>query len=141
MKKHIGIIGGGAAGMMAAVTAARKGTKVTILERNDRIGKKILQTGNGKCNLGNKNLTVECYHGGDAAWIKQALERFGTEDTVCFFQKIGLLIKEKNGYLYPVSEQAAYWMCFATNCRRWELKSSMDVKCRKWNEHYPGNLW
>ena len=63
MKKHIGIIGGGAAGMMAAVTAARKGTKVTILERNDRIGKKILQTGNGKCNLGNKNLTVECYHG------------------------------------------------------------------------------
>ena len=107
MKKHIGIIGGGAAGMMAAVTAARKGTKVTILERNDRIGKKILQTGNGKCNLGNKNLTVECYHGGDAAWIKQALERFGTEDTVCFFQKIGLLIKEKNGYLYPVSEQAA----------------------------------
>ena len=41
MKKHIGIIGGGAAGMMAAVTAARKGTKVTILERNDRIGKKI----------------------------------------------------------------------------------------------------
>lgn len=45
MKKHIGIIGGGAAGMMAAVTAARKGTKVTILERNDRIGKKILQTG------------------------------------------------------------------------------------------------
>ena len=107
MKKHIGIIGGGAAGMMAAVTAARKGTKVTIWERNDRIGKKILQTGNGKCNLGNKNLTVECYHGGDAAWIKQALERFGTEDTVCFFQKIGLLIKEKNGYLYPVSEQAA----------------------------------
>ena len=107
MKKHIGIIGGGAAGMMAAVTAARKGTKVTILERNDRIGKKILQTGNGKCNLGNRNLTVECYHGGDAAWIKQALERFGTEDTVCFFQKIGLLIKEKNGYLYPVSEQAA----------------------------------
>ena len=63
MKKHIGIIGGGAAGMMAAVTAARKGTKVTILERNDRIGKKILQTGNGQCNLGNKNLTVECYHG------------------------------------------------------------------------------
>ena len=107
MKKHIGIIGGGAAGMMAAVTAARKGTKVTILERNDRIGKKILQTGNGKCNLGNRNLTVECYHGGDAAWIKQALERFGTEDTVYFFQKIGLLIKEKNGYLYPVSEQAA----------------------------------
>ena len=103
MKKHIGIIGGGAAGMMAAVTAARKGTKVTILERNDRIGKKILQTGSGKCNLGNRNLTVECYNGGDAAWIKQALGRFGTEDTVCFFQKIGLLIKKKNKKMYPFS--------------------------------------
>ena len=63
MKKHIGIIGGGAAGMMAAVTAARKGTKVTILERNDRIGKKILQTGNGNAiwatEISRWNVTME----------------------------------------------------------------------------------
>lgn len=49
---------------------------------------------------------MECYHGGDAAWIKQALERFGTEDTVCFF-KNRASDQGKNGYLYPVSEQAA----------------------------------
>ena len=106
-KKQIGIIGGGAAGMMAAITAAWEGAEVTVLERNDRVGKKILQTGNGKCNLGNRMLTPDCYHGGDRAWIGQALERFSTEDTIDFFRKIGLLVKEKNGYLYPVSEQAA----------------------------------
>ena len=107
MKKQIGVIGGGAAGMMAAITAAREGAKVTIFERNDRVGKKILQTGNGKCNLGNRALSVECYHGTDLLWIKKALERFDTEDTIRFFQSIGLMVKEKNGYLYPVCEQAA----------------------------------
>ena len=107
MKKQIGVIGGGAAGMMAAITAAKEGAHVTILERNDRVGKKILQTGNGKCNLGNRALSVECYHGGDPEWIAAVMERFGTEDTIRFFQSIGLIVKEKNGYLYPVCEQAA----------------------------------
>lgn len=107
MKRQISVIGGGAAGMMAAITAAKEGAQVTIFERNDRIGKKILQTGNGKCNLGNRALFVECYQGGTPEWIASALERFGTEDTVRFFQSIGLMVKEKNGYLYPVCEQAA----------------------------------
>ena len=73
---QIGVIGGGAAGMMAAITAAKEGAQVTILERNDRVGKKILQTGNGKCNLGNRALSVECYHGGDLEWIRDVLEHF-----------------------------------------------------------------
>lgn len=107
MKKQIGVIGGGAAGMMAAITAAKEGAQVTIFERNDRVGKKILQTGNGKCNLGNRALSVECYHGGDPEWIAPVFEQFGTEDTIRFFQSIGLMVKEKNGYLYPVCEQAA----------------------------------
>ena len=107
MKKQIGVIGGGAAGMMAAITAAREGALVTILERNDRVGKKILQTGNGKCNLGNRALSRECYHSGDPEWTWKALECFHTEDTIGFFQSIGLMVKEKNGYLYPVCEQAA----------------------------------
>ena len=107
MKKQIGVIGGGAAGMMAAITAAKEGAQVTILERNDRVGKKILQTGNGKCNLGNRALSVEYYHGGDLEWIRDVLEHFDTEDTIRFFQSIGLMVKEKNGYLYPVCEQAA----------------------------------
>lgn len=103
----IGIIGGGAAGMMAAITAARKGNQVTILERNDRVGKKILVTGNGKCNLGNYDLRKEMYYGANREWIWDKLERFNTESTVKFFEELGLMIKNKNGYLYPACEQAA----------------------------------
>lgn len=107
MKKKIGVIGGGAAGMAAAITAARQGAEVTVLERNDRVGKKILVTGNGKCNLGNYQLSTEQYYGSNPEWIGQALQRFDTEDTIAFFRSMGLMIKEKNGYLYPASEQAA----------------------------------
>ncbi len=106
-QKNIGIIGGGAAGMMAAITAARKGAAVTVLERNDRVGKKILVTGNGKCNLGNYVLSPEEYYGSSREWIGKALERFDTEATVAFFSSLGLLMKEKNGYIYPACEQAA----------------------------------
>lgn len=107
MGKTVGIVGGGAAGMMAAVTAARQGAAVIILEGNDRVGKKILSTGNGKCNLGNRKLDLEEYYTGQPDRLKECLEQFGTEDTVAFFQGIGLLLKEKNGYLYPACEQAS----------------------------------
>lgn len=107
MKKTVGIVGGGAAGMLAAIAAARQGVSVTILEGNDRVGKKILSTGNGKCNLGNRKLDPEEYYTGQPRLLRECLERFGTEDTVSFFQGIGLLLKEKNGYLYPACEQAS----------------------------------
>lgn len=103
----IGIIGGGAAGMMAAITAAGQGAEVTVLERGERVGKKILMTGNGKCNLGNIFLDLDKYYGSDKEWIGEALQRFGTEETLQFFHSLGLLIKNKNGYLYPACEQAA----------------------------------
>lgn len=107
MRKTVGVIGGGAAGMMAAITAARQGASVTILEGNERVGKKILSTGNGKCNLGNRKLDPEEYYTERPDLLKECLERFGTEDTIAFFQGIGLLLKEKNGYLYPACEQAS----------------------------------
>ncbi len=103
----IGIIGGGAAGMMAAITAAGQGGAVTILERGERVGKKILMTGNGKCNLGNLNLSLDMYYGNNPKWIEESLKCFGTEDTIQFFHSLGLLTKSKNGYLYPVAEQAS----------------------------------
>lgn len=105
--RTVGIIGGGAAGMMAAIAAAGQGARVTILEANDRLGKKILATGNGKCNLGNEKLDLEEYYTHEPAFLESCLKRFGTEDTVDFFRKLGLLLKSKNGYLYPVSEQAS----------------------------------
>lgn len=107
MRKTVGIVGGGAAGMMAAITAAGQGVFVTILEGNDRVGKKLLSTGNGKCNLGNRKLDVEEYYTSQPGRLGECLERFGTEDTVSFFQGLGLLLKEKNGYLYPACEQAS----------------------------------
>ena len=107
MSVTVGIIGGGAAGMMAAITAARQGATVTLLEGNDRLGKKILSTGNGKCNLGNEKLDLEEYYSENPAFLENCLRRFGTRETMDFFRGIGLMIKSKNGYLYPVSEQAA----------------------------------
>ena len=106
-RRTIGIVGGGAAGMMAAITAARQGAEVTVFERNERIGKKILMTGNGKCNLGNYGISMDAYYGNNKEWIERALERFQTADTVDFFRGLGLLLKSKNGYLYPACEQAA----------------------------------
>ena len=107
MGNTVGIVGGGAAGMMAAITAARHGAKVTLLEGNDRLGKKILSTGNGKCNLGNENLGAQDYHTGRPDMLAEFLRRFGTDDAVSFFQGIGLKIKSSNRYLYPACEQPA----------------------------------
>lgn len=103
----VAVVGGGAAGMTAAITAARAGAKAVLLERNDRLGRKLLMTGNGKCNLGNRDLKQSDYYSDDMAVAASVLDRFGTEETIAFFASLGLLVREKRGYLYPVSEQAA----------------------------------
>lgn len=103
----IGIIGGGAAGMTAAVAAARAGADVVILEKNDRIGKKILVTGNGKCNLSNLSFSASCYHSKETEKAWRIASRFTPQDTIRFFEEMGLCIKDKNGYLYPACEQAS----------------------------------
>lgn len=104
--KKIAVIGGGASGMMAAITAAGLGAKVTVYEKNDRVGKKILVTGNGKCNFSNRVFDENCYYG-DRKRLKGFFDRFSPEDTVKFFMDKGMLVKEKRGYLYPWSEQAS----------------------------------
>lgn len=103
----IGVIGGGASGMAAAITASRYGADVTILEQNERVGKKILATGNGKCNFSNLHLSDTCYHSGDPDRIGAILRQFGTEDTLEFFHGLGLMTRERNGGLYPACEQAS----------------------------------
>lgn len=118
-KIRIGIIGGGAAGMMAAITAARQGAEVTVLEANSRLGKKLLSTGNGKCNLGNLRLDVSDYYSREPERLETFLKQFGTYDTISFFQGLGVILKEKNGYLYPASEQAAV----VQDALRYELKA------------------
>lgn len=101
------VIGGGAAGLMAAITAARCGAKTLIIEHMDRVGKKILSTGNGKCNYTNALQGVSYYRGENPAFVLSVFEQFGHEETVRFFQELGIYPKVRKGYCYPSSEQAS----------------------------------
>lgn len=103
----IAVIGGGASGIMAALQASNKNTKVTLFERKDRIGKKILATGNGRCNFTNQNMSADMYYCKDSDFVSDSLSKFGNEDLINYFSSLGLLIKEKNGYIYPLSENAS----------------------------------
>ena len=105
--RHVAVIGGGAAGMMAAITAAREGVKVTILEHKDRIGKKILSTGNGRCNFTNTYQTPACYRSDNRDFAWNIIQKFNVEKTISFFKELGIYPKDRNGYLYPYSDQAA----------------------------------
>lgn len=107
MKKHIVVIGGGASGLVAAITAAREGAQVTIIEQKDRLGKKILSTGNGRCNLTNEKMDISCFHGDDTSIISEVLASFGYKDTISFFEELGVLLKNRQGYFYPISDQAS----------------------------------
>lgn len=107
MGRKVAVVGGGAAGMMAAVQAAYAGARVTVYERNDRVGKKILSTGNGKCNFSNEDMRAACYYGSGAGYVDGFYKRFGVAETKAFFRELGMRIKDRNGYLYPASEQAA----------------------------------
>ncbi|MBQ2902179.1 MAG: NAD(P)/FAD-dependent oxidoreductase [Agathobacter sp.] len=100
------VIGAGASGMMAAITAARANKKVCIIEKLDKAGKKLLATGNGKCNYTNAVMHTDCFHG-EKDFISFVLKQFSTEDCLDFFHSIGIYPKNKNGYYYPNSEQAA----------------------------------
>lgn len=106
MRKII-IIGGGASGIMAAISAARHGAEVTILEHKDRIGKKILSTGNGRCNFTNLSQQPQNYCCDESEFPWQVISRFPAEDTIAFFQELGIYAKDRGGYLYPFSDQAS----------------------------------
>lgn len=107
IQTDIVIIGAGAAGMMAALSAVSQGKCVVLVEHTDRVGHKILSTGNGKCNLGHIGLSSEDFFGTGKGMVDGALERFGTEDTILFFRNLGVYIRNKDEYLYPYSEMAS----------------------------------
>lgn len=103
----VAVIGGGASGLMAAVTAAQEGAEVLILEHKDRVGKKILSTGNGRCNFTNLAQEPICYHSEDLMFPWQIIQKFNAQQTIAFFLKLGIYSKNRNGYLYPQSDQAS----------------------------------
>ena len=106
MTKRLIVVGGGAAGMMAAVAAAENHADVTVLEKKEQPGKKLLKTGNGKCNYSNFYLTERNYHGHDVDFIARTVRRFHTEDLVRFFESAGMLSFARETCLYPSSERA-----------------------------------
>lgn len=126
MKKTIGIVGGGAAGMTAAILAARNGAQVTLLEGNDRVGKKLLSTGNGKCNLSNEKLGLKMYHTCSPRQLEGWLKQFTTEDITEFFRNLGVLIKPVGDGLYPVSGQASTVL----DALRFELEREQRIQVR-----------
>lgn len=106
-KFDIIIAGGGASGLMAGIAASENGADVLIIEHMDRVGKKILSTGNGKCNFTNLDQDDKNYRGEHPEFAKKVMEGFGLKDTLTFFRRLGIQEKSRSGYLYPNSEQAA----------------------------------
>ncbi len=103
---NVCVIGGGAAGMLAALTAAENGHRVLLLERQSRVGRKLLATGNGRCNLSNYHVSPAHYHGG-AGFCDFALSQFDVGETLQYFASLGLLtVSEASGRIYPMSNMA-----------------------------------
>jgi len=102
------IIGAGAAGLCAAIVSARAGQKVVLLEQNNKIGKKILVSGNGKCNIDNKYINLNRFHSQNPPFIKEVLEGYDFEIVEKFFTSLGLeLVEGKEGKMFPMSLQAS----------------------------------
>ncbi|MEA2111276.1 MAG: NAD(P)/FAD-dependent oxidoreductase [Campylobacterota bacterium] len=105
--KKIAIIGAGAAGLMASIVASKKGLKVHLFEHSDRVGKKILASGNGRCNISNKNLHVNDFAGEDPSFVNNSLKNFDFKMFEKFFFTLGLLLDIKDdGRAYPRSNES-----------------------------------
>jgi predicted Rossmann fold flavoprotein len=102
------VVGAGAAGLISSIVAARAGEKVMLLEQNTKIGKKILVSGNGKCNIGNRHIHTSRFHGQNLNFIENVLQGHGFEAVETFFTSIGLeLIEGKEGKMFPMSLQSS----------------------------------
>jgi predicted Rossmann fold flavoprotein len=106
----VGIVGAGPAGLMASITAAQAGARVVLFEKNTLPGRKLLLTGNGRCNLTNR-LSIREYpdrYFGNGKFLIKALHSFGPEDTEHFFESLGVRLKEEaGGRVFPASNRAA----------------------------------
>ena len=130
--RTVAVIGGGASGMMAAVTAASEGARVILLEHKDRIGKKILSTGNGRCNFTNIHQEPICYHSEDPMFPWEVVERFNAQAVISSFLQLGVYSKNRNGYIYPNSDQASAVLdAFRMELDRLKVEIRTGVECRE----------
>lgn len=108
MRHDLIIIGGGASGIIAAITAKNFGADVAIIEGNNRIGKKLLTTGNGRCNISNKNIASNRFHSENSNFFEPVLKSFSLSNTIEFFNSLGLpIITLEEGKMYPMSLQSS----------------------------------
>ena len=104
----LAVIGAGPAGLMAAIVAARRGLSVILFEKNEFVGRKILATGNGRCNLTNINISSGRYHGASSEFVGSILKKFDQLQTINFFESLGVVLKEEDqGRIFPRSNQAS----------------------------------
>ena len=133
---RIAITGGGASGIFAAIAAAENpANEVTIYERGARIGRKLLATGNGRCNMTNINASEENYHGENPEFVRYAIDRFWVGETLDMFSRMGILYKiEDGGKVYPYSDQASSVLDVLRrelNARGVAVKCGRDVRSIK----------
>lgn len=130
--KEVVIVGGGASGLTAAITAARNGKDVTIIERNNKCGKKILITGNGRCNFWNTDEDISHYHSSNPNLLKEFITDERKNSILKFFDSLGLAYKTKNGYYYPFSNQAfTVENALLLECKKLNIKIINDITVEK----------
>ena len=129
--ENILIIGAGPAGLTAAIVAARNGKKATIIERNSKCGKKLLLTGNGKCNFWNKEQNITHYHS-SSPLIKNFITEKVQNSILSFFDSLGIVYKEKNNYYYPFTNQAlTIYNALLLECQKLGIKIINDITVEK----------
>ena len=135
------IVGGGASGLIAAILIGREGIPVKLLERNDKVGRKILASGNGRCNITNRNITPDRFHSQNPDFVSAVLKGYSSETVEDFFDSIGLpLIEEKEGKMFPMSLQASSvlkLLLYEMECAGVEIVYGCGVhSIRKKGEHF-----
>ncbi len=130
--KEVVIVGGGASGLTAAITAARNGKDVTLIERNNKCGKKILITGNGRCNFWNTDENLSHFHSSTPNLLKEFITDERKNSILKFFDSLGLTYKTKNGYYYPFSNQAfTIENALLSECKKLNIKIINDITVEK----------
>jgi predicted Rossmann fold flavoprotein len=135
------VIGAGASGLVTAIVAARRGKKVLILEKNNKVGKKLLATGNGKCNITNQKPNINRFYSQNPSFITDSLDGYNYQSIKQFFKSIGLeLIEAKEGKVFPMSLQASSVVeLLLCECEQLGVKTLCETEVTtisKLNNHY-----
>jgi predicted Rossmann fold flavoprotein len=129
-KYSVVVIGGGAAGICAAITAARAGHSVVIVEKTAQLGKKILASGDGRCNLLNENFTADFFNPSARALVSSVISQYGKSDILDYFHELGLQVYSREGRIFPVTNQSASVLkVLEMELRRFEIPIEYNFAC------------